>query len=144
MPRFLVVDDSSSARRFLQGILTPLGECDMAASGMEAVLSVARAMEDGWRYDAIFMDIMMPEVDGLTACRKIREMEAAAGLDFCDISRIVVISCLSDSGHVLDAQFESGADVYLTKPVEVGAVQEVLRNLGLSGEQLIGMDGEEF
>ena len=130
--RMLIVDDSSSARCFLKGVLDRHGSCDLAGDGREAVEMVDRSIRACDFYDLVLMDIMMPEMDGLSATRAIREMEDAAGLDESERSRIVIVSCLSDREHMIDAQYGCGADAYLTKPVDPGAMEEMLVNLDLA------------
>jgi two-component system chemotaxis response regulator CheY len=78
------------------------------------------------------MDIMMPEVDGLTAVKKIRRMESAAEVPPERRAGIVMLSSLSDAKHMMEAQYECGADLYLTKPVERDTLLEALANLGLT------------
>lgn len=143
MARFLVVDDSSSVRQFFQCVLAGHGECDMAVDGVEGVKLAGRAFMDNRPYDVIFLDIMMPQISGLTACRKIRDMERAAGLSQDGPCRIVMVSSLSDSGTMLKAQFESGADAYLTKPVEPAAIREILCGFGLEGSALADLADED-
>lgn len=143
MARYLVVDDSSSVRQFFQGVLAGRGECDFAVDGAEGIKLAGRAIMDKRPYDVIFLDIMMPNISGLTCCRKIRDMEEAAAVPRENASRIVIVSSLSDSATMLKAQFESGADAYLTKPVEPSAVREMLCNAGLEKSPLAELAGEE-
>ncbi len=143
MARFLVVDDSISVRQFFQGVLAGRGECDLAVDGIEGVRLAGRAIMDRQPYDVIFLDIMMPQVSGLTACRKIREMERAAGLPPERVSHVVIVSSLSDPATMLEAQFESGADAYLTKPVDPGAVREMLCSAGVEQTLLAVLSDED-
>ncbi|WP_235695949.1 response regulator [Alkalidesulfovibrio alkalitolerans] len=128
----LIVDDSSSARCFFKGVLDHHGSCDLAGTGLEAVQMVERSIQACDFYDLVLMDIMMPEMDGLSATRAIREMEDASGLGESERARIVIVSCLSDREHMIDAQYGCGADAYLTKPVDPGAIEEMLINLDLA------------
>ena len=130
--RVLIVDDSSSARCFFKGVLDRHGVCDLADNGLQAVETVERSIRACDFYDLVLMDIMMPEMDGLSATRAIRELEEAAGLDDSERTRIVIVSCLSDREHMIDAQYGCGADAYLTKPVDAGAIEEMLVNLDLA------------
>ncbi len=73
----------------------------------------------------------MPKMDGLEAARTIVEHMEGRGLDQDRRSRVVMVSCLTDPKYMLEAQYQSGADAYLTKPVEPAAMEETLAALGL-------------
>ncbi len=102
MNRILVVDDEERIRVIIRKYAEFEGyEIDEAADGMEAVLKT-RA-ED---YDLIIMDVMMPELDGFSACKEIRK------------SKDVPIIMLSARGEEYDRihGFELGIDDYVVKP----------------------------
>jgi signal transduction histidine kinase/CheY-like chemotaxis protein len=73
--RILVVDDSDESNEYTTHILDTLGfRCELAHDGSEAVEAAARAVTEGLPYDIIFMDYMMPKLDGIQAAGKIREI----------------------------------------------------------------------
>jgi len=144
MARYLVVDDSSSVRQFFKGVLASCGGCDFAVDGLEGIKMAGRAIMDKSPYDVIFLDIMMPNVSGLACCQKIRDMEYAAGMERGKGSVIVIVSSLSDAATMLKAQYESGADAYLTKPVDPSAVREILCGAGTEKSQLAHLCDEDF
>jgi signal transduction histidine kinase/DNA-binding response OmpR family regulator len=73
--RVLAVDDSAESREYISHVLTTFGfECEHACDGEEAVEKAEKARISGRPYDIIFMDYMMPKLDGIEAARKIREM----------------------------------------------------------------------
>lgn len=105
-PRVLVVDDSSTYRLWLGMMLQDRYEVHMADdgdTGVSAALSV--------QPDLILMDVVMPRVDGLTACRTLRSHP--------ETSRIPLI-LVSDRADEWDeaAGFSSGCSDCLTKPVD--------------------------
>lgn len=98
----LVVDDEEKIRTLIRKYAEFEGhDVSEAGDGMRAV-ELCRKNS----YDIIIMDVMMPELDGLSACRKIKS--------FCDIPIIV----LSARGEEYDriSGFEIGADDYVVKP----------------------------
>ncbi|MDR1731433.1 MAG: response regulator, partial [Synergistaceae bacterium] len=73
--RVLVVDDVVTNQDVARGLLTPYGlQVDCVSGGAEAIEKIRQGSEPGGvRYDAVFMDHMMPEMDGIEATRIIRE-----------------------------------------------------------------------
>ena len=74
------------------------------------------AIEDNQPYDLICLDIMMPEVDGIMALKKIRQLEAQKGLNPETRSKIIMTTALSDKSHVLEAA-QANCDGFLVKPI---------------------------
>lgn len=134
MHNILIVDDEPVIRKFLFHYLSRIGTCDQALNGQEAVTMARKAMEDDKPYDLVIMDIMMPEMDGLEAVRSIVDMQEERGVPEAKRTKILMLSCLGDPENVIRAQFESGADGYLTKPLETRNLTEALVNLGLVKE----------
>jgi two-component system, OmpR family, response regulator MprA len=111
--RILVVDDERAVRESIERALRLEGyEVVEAANGAEALGSVA-----GQAPDAMVLDLMMPEVDGLEVCRQLR----AEG-DRLPILVLTARDSVSDRVRGLDA----GADDYLVKPF---ALDELLARL---------------
>ena len=111
--RILVVDDEPAVRDALQRALRLAGyEVELAGDGAEALRRVALAAPD-----ALVLDLLMPEVDGLNVCRRVR----AAG-DQTPILVLTARDAVSDRVAGLDA----GADDYLVKPF---ALEELLARL---------------
>lgn len=127
--KILVVDDDQVIRKFLGNALKRFGKCDMACDGNEGVEFYARALAAGEPYDLVVMDIMMPVMDGMEATERITTMRNEAGIE-PEVSRVLMLSCLDDAEHLSAAQFDAGADAYLTKPVEMGHLIEALMGFG--------------
>ena len=111
--RILVVDDDQAVRDSLRRSLAFNGyEVELAGDGLAALESIARN-----RPDAVVLDVMMPRLDGLEACRRLR----SAGEDL-PILVLTARDAVSDRVAGLDA----GADDYLPKPF---ALEELLARL---------------
>ena len=111
--RILVVDDDRSVRESLRRSLAFNGyQVDLAEDGHKALEAV-----DAHRPDAMVLDVMMPRLDGLSVCRRMRE----AG-DTLPILVLTARDAVSDRVAGLDA----GADDYLPKPF---ALEELLARL---------------
>ncbi len=111
--RILVVDDDRSVRESLRRSLTFNGyDVSVAADGEEALGQVAST-----RPDALVLDVMMPRMGGLEACRQLR----ATGDDMP-----ILVLTARDSVEDRVAGLDAGADDYLPKPF---ALEELLARL---------------
>jgi adenylate cyclase len=119
-PRILVVDDNATNRDILTTRLKAHGyEALQAADGEEALAAVKQH-----RPDLILLDVMMPKLDGIETCRRLK------GDDTLPFLPIILVTARVDSKDIV-AGLEAGADEYLTKPVDQAAliarVRSVLR-----------------
>lgn len=114
--RLLVVDDEPALREALQSSLEFEGYAVVTANdGQAALEAVAREP-----YDAVLLDVMMPRLDGLTACRRLR----AAG-NHVPVLMLTARDAVGDRVSGLDA----GADDYLVKPFELDELLARVRAL---------------
>ena len=127
----LIAEDDFTSRRLLQNILAPYGESMITVNGEEAVEAFTLALEQGRPFDLVCMDIMMPVMDGQEALREIRAVEQRNGVKPADEAKIIMITALGDPRNVVDAYYKGGAALYLTKPIDVRAFIDTLRQLGL-------------
>ncbi len=108
--RILVIDDDVNFRGFMREILQSRGyEVREAGNGREAQEQLAIR-----KPDMVLLDVMMPDLDGISLCREIRAKPRTQHVP------IFIISALSDSGTVKDALMFGATDV-LSKPVDIPA-----------------------
>lgn len=116
--RVLVVEDDRVNLKLILTMVCKLGyEPFMALNGVEAVEVFQRE-----RPDCILMDVQMPEMDGIEATRKIRELEGTLGRRSAYISALTANIVPEDQRRC----FEAGINFYLNKPVKNRAVADVL------------------
>jgi PleD family two-component response regulator len=112
--RILVVDDIEDSRDLTEGALLSAGYTDIvtASSGWEAlrVLDIGKTTDEKPAVDIVLLDIVMPEMDGVEACARIRNDERYADLP------IVMVTSLDDMDSLNNA-FVAGASDYITKPI---------------------------
>ncbi|MDR3214401.1 MAG: response regulator [Azoarcus sp.] len=119
--RVLVVDDVQTNLDVSKGIMKPYGmTVDCVTSGFEAIKLVRAA---DVKYDAIFMDHMMPEMDGMEATRIIRE---EIGSDYAKTVPIIALTANAIIGNE-ELFLKHGFQAFLTKPVDVMRMDAILR-----------------
>ncbi len=128
--KILIVEDDFTSRLLLQTILSAYGECHIAVNGKEAIDAFALALEEGKPYQLICLDVMMPEVDGMEALKKIRSLEEEMGINSSAGVKIIMTTALGDPKNVIGA-FKSLCDAYLVKPVNKSKLLDYLRSFGL-------------
>ena len=124
--RILVVDDEPAVREALERILRLDGfEVALASDGREAVRSQALAPAD-----AVLLDVLMPGLDGLEVCRRMR--------DTGDRTPVLMLTARDEVGDRV-AGLEAGADDYLPKPFALeellARVRALLRRSGWTEER---------
>jgi len=118
--RVLVVDDVEPNLVVVKGILKPYGmQVDCVTSGKDAITQIKK----GIKYNAVFMDHMMPEMDGIEATRIIR-----SGIDN-EIARTVPIIALTANAIRGNEEMflHAGFQAFLSKPIDINVMDAVIR-----------------
>ena len=128
MAKIMVVDDE---RVLVKGIKFNLeNEGYQVQVGYDGEEAVELAREG--RFDLIILDLMMPKIDGLQACMRIRE--------FSNVPVIMLTARSEDTDKIIG--FECGADDYITKPFNIlelkARVRALLRRSGAAVQKQIG------
>lgn len=120
-PRVLVVDDNALNRRLTSLLLRQLGaDAHSAGSAKEFFHCMA---EDG-DFDLVLMDVQMPDMDGLEATRRLREMERTQGLGHMNVIALTANAMIGDRERCLAA----GMDGYLSKPLRRDALLKAIKD----------------
>ncbi len=116
MATVLLVDDDEDLVQALSFSLTQNGyTVATAGNGAEAMTMTCHL-----RPQVVLLDIMMPNLDGLTACRGIKTMEQTKEIP------VIMLTAKGDVGTIR-AAFEAGANDYVVKPFDIGKVLEKIR-----------------
>ncbi|WP_027722577.1 response regulator [Maridesulfovibrio zosterae] len=130
--KILIVEDELASRKYMSHVMESYGECVLAENGLEAVAAFKEALESNSFFDLVCMDVMMPEMDGLEALKKIRALERLYGIEPRFEVRVMMTSALGDPTNVIEAYYKGGATVYLTKPMDISKIHETMVELGFS------------
>jgi two-component system response regulator MprA len=115
--RIIVADDDVALVRILEAVLHGDGyDVDVAFDGEELLTKAAAA-----RYDLVLVDIQMPNLDGLTACRRLRTLDGYRDTPF------VVLTARTRQDEMA-AAFDAGITDYIRKPFALPQVRARVRS----------------
>jgi signal transduction histidine kinase/DNA-binding response OmpR family regulator/ligand-binding sensor domain-containing protein len=118
--KILVAEDNTVNQKLAVVMLSKMGhDVTLAVNGVEALAKWAEG-----RFDLVFMDIQMPELDGLEAARRIRRREQSTG-EHVPIVAMTAHAMRGDVGRCREA----GMDGYISKPISQSAVRKVLASV---------------
>jgi CheY-like chemotaxis protein len=121
--RVLLCDDNAINQKVASRLLTQMGyRADLASNGFEALAAIDRQ-----RYDLIFMDVMMPDMNGLDATAAIRERQKSPGQfpNYCPPPVIVAMTANAMQGD-REKCLAAGMDDYIAKPVRPEDVRKII------------------
>ncbi|MDR2199778.1 MAG: response regulator [Deltaproteobacteria bacterium] len=120
--RILVVDDLATNLKVSEGLIAPyMAHVDTCTSGVEAIILVKRN-----DYDIVFMDHMMPGMDGVEATSRIREWEKEEGRTR-EIKPVTIVALTANAISGMREFFiKKGFDDFLSKPIDILKLYEIL------------------
>lgn len=126
----LIVDDAVIMRRLLKDILVAAGFLIVgeAGDGEEAV-----RLAELHRPHLITLDITMPKMDGLTALKKIKEIDKDM--------KVVMVSAMGQRENVIEA-IKNGAENFIVKPFNAEKIHRVLKGLKFEGRLQLNVGSE--
>lgn len=130
--RTLIVEDTLINQEFLRMIMSPWGECQVADCGELAVDFFAGALETA-PFDIVFMDVMLPGIDGLQTLERIRALEQSRGILPADGIKAIITTALDEAERATQLGTHGHPVSCLSKPVRQDAVERELRKFGLIG-----------
>jgi CheY-like chemotaxis protein len=116
--RILVVDDDENVLSLERTILEQKGfHVTTAASGAEALKLLSDQV-----FDLVLLDVMMPEIDGFTVCRRIKEDPRTKAIP-------VIFLTAKGGGEALAEGFDSGAVMYINKPFTANKLLTIVNTM---------------
>ncbi len=132
--RILLAEDNLLNRKVVLQMLKKLGyDANVASNGHEVV-----AMAQKSRYDVIFMDLMMPQLDGFGAAMRIRALESS------DHRAIIIALTANSMGSDRTRSVAAGMDDFMMKPFMLGSLKQKLHSVeAILSKENESMPGEE-
>jgi signal transduction histidine kinase/DNA-binding response OmpR family regulator/HPt (histidine-containing phosphotransfer) domain-containing protein len=136
--RILVVDDIATNLKVVEGLLAPYGAAvDTCLNGLQAIEMIKRSVSEKRDYDIVFMDHMMPEMDGIEVTVAVRawEKEQNAGFTGGETrsnnrnfhKQIPIIALTANAVVGMREMFiENGFNDFISKPIDVSKLDEML------------------
>jgi len=138
--RLLVADDIATNLKVAEGLLAPYRvTVNTCLNGLQAIEMVKRSVSEKREYDIVFMDHMMPEMDGIEATTAIRSLEG-------EYFRTVPIIALTANAVVgmREMFIKNGFNDFLSKPIDVSKLDEILNKWIPKEKKELGMRNEEL
>jgi len=128
--RLMVVDDISTNLKVVEGLLTPYKtSIDTCMNGLQAVELVKRSVAEQREYDIVFMDHMMPGMDGIETTAAIRAWEKEIQENGKLRKQIPIIALTANAVVGMKEMFiENGFNDFISKPIDVSKLDEILNH----------------
>ncbi len=126
--KILLAEDNAVNQKLALRLLQQMGyRADIASNGIEAIESVERQT-----YDVILMDVQMPEMDGLEATRRIRDLTGFREANLSGLRKQPRIIAMTANAMQGDREMciAAGMDDYITKPIRVNELVDALEFIG--------------
>lgn len=129
MPRIAVVEDNAPQRMIIQRLLKKDFDISSFAGGQPF-------LADESRFDAVLLDIEMPDLSGYDTCRRFREQERGTDVP-------VIFVSAHDTTPERVAAYEAGGDDFLTKPIAADELRHKLGNCRPPdrSDEILGLEG---
>jgi two-component system, chemotaxis family, chemotaxis protein CheY len=127
----LIVEDDATSCKLLRMYLSKYGRSFESPNGLLAVEAVQQTLKDGNPFDVIFLDIMMPDMDGHQTLKEIRQLEKEYNLDSSRSAKVIMVTALGDANTILQS-FRTGANGFIIKPVREDSLDKEMVKLGLT------------
>ncbi len=123
--RFLAIDDNKETLHLLLKILTQYGECVAVDNGKEAIECFESAHQEKNPFHLIFLDIMMPQMDGHEVLKAIRTLETEKYPNE-ERAKVAMVTALGSPKNRF-ASYEEGCEYYLVKPIIKADIIDIIK-----------------
>lgn len=129
--RILIVDDDVTSGLVMQKMLARYGETTIASDGKQALNVFMEHIRKKEPFELMFLDIMLPEMDGQEVLKTIRDFEVQNAILGLDGIKIIMTTALDDNKNIMTA-FRSQCEGYLVKPISLTKIKSQMQTLGFA------------
>lgn len=122
--KFLIIEDDPTAQLLLKKISEDYGDAILASNGLEALDIINHS--DLNSFDVIFLDIMMPEMDGIEFLETLRKIEKDKKVAK---RKVIIVSALAAEKTIIPKFAKDNNITYLVKPINKTKIIEILESL---------------
>ena len=127
--KMLVADDELNNRLLMGRLLELYGTVDLVIDGQEAVDAFLLAHGENEPYDIVFMDIMMPNMDGHQAVQAMRKKEAKLGIVSQHEVKVIMVTALDSPKEAMKSYYHDGCTDYVTKPITKEKIDHLMHGV---------------
>ncbi|MBU1344237.1 MAG: HDOD domain-containing protein [Proteobacteria bacterium] len=140
--KVLIAEDEKISRKALMKSISDVGDCTIADNGKDAIRLFDQAYAKKAPFDLVFLDISMPDINGMQALNIIRQKESSRNISRSDRLKIIMISTSMRKADIKKC-IKLGCDSYLCKPFKKQKLYKELIRLGfdIPDELIADVDG---
>jgi two-component system chemotaxis response regulator CheY len=129
--KILIVDDEMVSRRKMEIIMKEYGDCRAVENGNAAIRAFSEAVESGSLYDLVTLDVSLPDMDGTTVLKVMRDLEKGNAIPAEERVKVLMVTSHGDQETVISS-ISAGCDDYIKKPFTLERIFQKLEKFDLA------------
>lgn len=127
---FLIIEDDFVTALVLQEMLSEFGKSEIVENGLDGIAKIEHNLENNTPYDAVFLDIMLPEKSGQQILEEIRLLDNKYEGKEVGMTKVIMSTALDDYENIKKA-FNNLCEGYIIKPFDKAKIMKALIDIEL-------------
>lgn len=127
---FLIIEDDFVTALVLQEMLSEFGKSEIVENGIDGIAKIEHNLENNTPYDAVFLDIMLPEKSGQQILEEIRLLDNKYEGKEVGMTKVIMSTALDDYENIKKA-FNNLCEGYIIKPFDKAKIMKALIDIEL-------------